>query len=370
MPSITVEQWDEEGFLGAETEWQALLGESDADPLFLSWHWMSSWWKIFRRADDRPCILAVYRGGQLIGLAPLYLHRAGYFRDWLPVWRLQFLGTRSGNDAGLRSEYLGFILHREWAAPAMKALLDHLQARCDWQEAHLQDVPQVHPMVQQLARLGQVRELTGQKAYSVATRGRFEDYLGQLGRNTRLKLFNRRKRLAALGTVELRKVRPEQIDSLVDALNHFDRERFGHDATMSSQARAQIHELQTAMPGLSVTEHSSLLYLDDRLLSVCINFKVAGRVYNMQLGYQQDFHKKISLGTLHLGHAIEAAFADPQVTCFDFLLGEGKNSDYKRHLATECLSASSWQVIRSPLLKTLFAVNDRGKRWLRRLSSS
>ncbi len=364
------EVWSETRFRKAGAEWQELLSHSDGDPLFLSWHWMQVWWNIFRRDRDRLHIVAVYQSGKLAGLAPLYLNRGHDLKGRLPVRRLEMMGCRTGDHSGLRSEYLGFILHRDHAKEALTKLLDNLRNQVDWQEVRLQDIPQQSPLTSQLSSLGMLREVTHQKAYSVNTRGQFADYLVQLGRNSRLKLFNRRKLLEKMGRVQLKQVQASEIDRLIDALNDFDRQRFGHDSTMSEQARSQIHDLQASMPGLSITEHSSLLYLDDQLLSVIINFRLGGRIYNMQLGYHQDFHRKISLGTLHLGYAIEAAFEDPSVDCFDFLLGEGKNSDYKRHLATDRLTASSWQVIRSPLLKLLYRVNDEGKRLIRRVGGN
>ena len=364
------EIWNEARFLEAGAEWQELLSNSDGDPLFLSWHWMQVWWNIFRRGQDRLHIVAAYRSDKLIGLAPLYLNRGRDLKGRLPVRRLEMLGCRTGDHSGLRSEYLGFLLHRGHVDEALSQLLGDLQALAVWQEARFQDIPQQSPLTEQLSSLGMLREITHQKAYSVNTRGQFADYLKQLGRNSRLKLFNRRKLLEKMGRIQLKQVQAAEIDRLIDALNDFDRLRFGHDSTMSDQARRQMHALQASMPGLSITEHSSLLYLDDQLLSVIINFRLGGRIYNMQLGYQQDFHRKISLGTLHLGYAIEAAFEDPEVDCFDFLLGEGKNSDYKRHLATDRLTASSWQVIRSPLLKLLYRVNDEGKRLIRRVGGN
>ena len=362
--------WDEDRFNRSENEWQQLLAQSDADALFLSWHWMHGWWQIFRKYSQELRILGVYRDEQLIGIAPLHLHRGLYLGGKLPSKRLELLGSCSGKPAGLLSEYLGFVLHRDFEKKALEAIIDSLDKLTSWQEIRLQHIPLESPLNNVLHHLGKIRELDRSTGYPIDTRGSFEDYLAGLGRNTRLKLFNRRKLLAGLGTVELRPVEEGGIDRLIDALNEFDKIRFGHDSTINALARRQFHQLHDSMPGLSITSHSSLLYLDDELLSVIINFRLGRCVYNMQLGYRPDFHKKISLGTLHLGYALEAAFEDPEIDRFDLLLGSGKNSDYKRHLTDRRREAASWQVLRSPLLRTLFAINDGGKALLRRLSSS
>jgi len=367
---LHIEFWDEARFATAAEEWQRLLANSDADPLFLSWHWMHGWWQNFRDFTDKLQLIAV-RGdqGELLGLAPLHRHTGHYLKGWLPVERLEFIGYCSDQPAGLMTEYLGFILHRAHTGPVLEKLLSVLKQDPSWQEFRAQNLLDQDPLTTALPELGSCRDPDRQSAYPVDTRGKFDDYLATLGRNTRLKLYNRRKLLGNLGRVGLRRVEAAGIDRLIDALNDFDRLRFDR-TTINERARRQIHALQASHPDLSITEHSTLLYLDDRLLSVIINFKLGRRIYNMQLGYQADFHRKISLGTLHLGYALEAAFADPDVDCFDLLLGGGKNSDYKRHLTTTSRQAASWQVLRSPLLKTLFAINDGGKRLLRRVSSS
>lgn len=362
---IRAEFHDEDWFFTAEEEWQQLLDASDADPLFLSWHWMYDWWQRFQRPGDRLRLLAAYRGDRLVGLAPLYQARTRYLRGLLPVQRLQFLGTGIRRSAGLRSEYLAFILDREQRDAGLAALLGKLRELDGWQEACFQDVPEEDPLTGDLHTLGKRRELDRQRAYPIDTRGRFEDYLAALGRNTRLKLYNRRKLLNSLGQVELRRAANDDLDALIDCLNRFDRTRFGHDSTINEATRAQLHALARNRPGLSVSRHSSFLLLDGEPLSVVINITLGARIYNMQLGFRPDFHKKISLGTLHLGYAIEQAFNDPDIECFDLLLGDGKNSNYKRHLTDLSREAASWQVMRSPLLKTLFAINDTGKRLLR-----
>ena len=104
------EVWSETRFLEAGAEWQELLSHSGGDPLFLSWHWMQVWWNIFRRDRDRLHLVAVYRSGKLIGLAPLYLNRGHDLKGRLSVRRLEMMGCRTGDHSGLRSEYLGFLL--------------------------------------------------------------------------------------------------------------------------------------------------------------------------------------------------------------------------------------------------------------------
>jgi hypothetical protein len=98
-----------------------------------------------------------------------------------------------------------------------------------------------------------------------------------------------------------------------------------------------------------------------------LNIFVAGKIYNIQLGYEEGFDSKISLGTLHLGYEIERAFADQTVYAFDLLAGDGKTSNYKERIADPHSNFESIMIVRSPLLKTVFWVNDSVKHLRKKL---
>jgi len=85
---------------------------------------------------------------------------------------------------------------------------------------------------------------------------------------------------------------------------------------------------------------------------------VDGKIYNIQLGFLDGLDKKISLGTLHLGYAIEMAFESEEIRSFDLLAGEGKKSNYKSHLAQKHATLESIQILRKPIIRLLYFVND------------
>ena len=73
-----------------EPEWNSLLQDSASDCLFLTWEWLSTWWK--HLAEERSlAVMAIRCGGELTGIAPCCVKPA----DWkqarlLPV--MEFLG--------------------------------------------------------------------------------------------------------------------------------------------------------------------------------------------------------------------------------------------------------------------------------------
>src|SRR6266571_5902357 len=103
-PMVEIEYvQDQDRFDGLREEWSALLPESGADNLFLTWEWLRTWWKHLS-GRRRLFIVAVRQGGRLLAIAPLS-RKPGGFARLLPI--LEFLGT---GTAG--SDYLDIIVRR------------------------------------------------------------------------------------------------------------------------------------------------------------------------------------------------------------------------------------------------------------------
>jgi len=82
---------DADRFARMAEEWDALLGDSAADGVFLTWEWLHTWWRHLG-GRRRLFLLAVRAGEQLVAVAPLALAPPQLDR-LLPFRTLQFLGT-------------------------------------------------------------------------------------------------------------------------------------------------------------------------------------------------------------------------------------------------------------------------------------
>ena len=108
MSALTLRRWGVDQWLGNAVAWKALLACSSADPLFLSWEWLTHWWQCYGGSLGRaPDILAFYRGEDLVGLAPLY-HRL-VMRGVLLAHSVQVIGLSWRDSEPLISEYLDVI---------------------------------------------------------------------------------------------------------------------------------------------------------------------------------------------------------------------------------------------------------------------
>ena len=84
---------DAADFAGLRGEWDELLQASESDCFFLTWEWLSTWWK--HLADDRElCILTVRDGDELVAIAP-FASRMRRCAGIVPVRSLEFLPRSS-----------------------------------------------------------------------------------------------------------------------------------------------------------------------------------------------------------------------------------------------------------------------------------
>ena len=72
----------------------------------------------------------------------------------------------------------------------------------------------------------------------------------------------------------------------------------------------------------------SIIMLDDVPISIQYNYVVNQRNYNIQAGFNESLHKKISLDICTLDMRSKPALNN-NYSAYDFLAGEGKNTQYK-----------------------------------------
>ena len=115
--------WEE--LRSLQPEWNALLATSSSDTLFLSWEWCEAWWKHY--GAGRPLhVLAAREGGDLIGIAPLYVDAYGSKRK-----ALRLIG-----DGSHDSDYLDCFVRQGREREVMSSFVDSLAERQgqDWHE--------------------------------------------------------------------------------------------------------------------------------------------------------------------------------------------------------------------------------------------
>ena len=339
-------------------EWRQCLAQSDADPLFMSWPWLYSWWETWSQVLGLDLMLlgAFNEADTLIGLAPFYTR---YLETpvGLRVKRLHVLGNAWRIEPTVRSEYSGFIAKRGEAAAIQSEIFTYL-ARQSWDELVICDITtdalaDWKPLVSRT--LGDVQYVprAADEGVRVNTSGSFEDWLNGLGKNTRLKAFNRRRYLHGLGNIRLETVRAEaDFSSFFVSLNQFHQQRWGKPAF--DRAALNFHRRFISRLNGEMQARCTTLYLDDRCISVLYDIDTGSGRYNLQSGYLESFDPKLSLGTLHLGYAIEEGFKEPSSNFYDLLAGSGKSTHYKSHFNGDGIQFRTMQLVRKSMMRLIY----------------
>lgn len=311
--------------------WSELEARGGCSSLFSCWEWQANWWRVWGRGRELHLYSVCDERGTVVGIAPLYL-RTYRFRKILRLRQLQWIGNVYGTDETVLSEYADVIAADGDRVAVAAALWQHLKSE-DWDEC-------VIAMIRAQGALLRA-PIAGFSAYSraegpgvrIGVSGRFSDYLATLSKHMRLRLFNRRAVLNALGTVEHLYADATNIAEFLDRLNQLDRLRWGRDCF--AEKSLDFHCAVAAAHAASGALRLSALKVNGETVSILYNIRFDGIEYNIQSAFVPDFHPKLSLGTLHLGFAIESAFGDSETRYFDLLFGNGKNEFYKRHYRGE-----------------------------------
>lgn len=362
MSALTLRRWGVDQWLGNAVAWKALLACSSADPLFLSWEWLTHWWQCYGGSLGRaPDILAFYRGEDLVGLAPLY-HRL-VMRGVLLAHSVQVIGLSWRDSEPLISEYLDVI-----AAPqdlgavrhaCLRLLLDepawtelvigYSAAGQQWRDAFARLAP---------ARGHYVRELDRSVSYQADLAQGFGPYLRDLGQSTRRSLWNLRRRLTDQGAVSLEFVAAGEIDGGFSDLNRLHQLRWKRPAFTGK--RLAFHRTLASRLATHAELAFSRLRVGGDVVSVLYDIRKGARQYNIKMAFDPAFSSRVSLGLIHLGYAMENA-ADHGISSYDFLAGPGRASDYKRHLSQSRRALSCVQMLRGRILPALYRWRDHAR---------
>ena len=119
---LSVERIEDDGVLDVlKDEWNNLLARSRSNTVFLTWEWIEAWWRCFRGQERLWLLVVKNSDGATVGIAPLYLDLERGVGG-VPLRCLRFVADRSAG-----SEYLDFIIAREYERQVFDALLEYLE---------------------------------------------------------------------------------------------------------------------------------------------------------------------------------------------------------------------------------------------------
>jgi CelD/BcsL family acetyltransferase involved in cellulose biosynthesis len=361
LAPLVARRWSVAQWHSHAPEWQALLARSQADPLFLSFEWLSSWWDCFGDSlGQSPEVLAFYRGTQLAGLAPLYRQRV-LRNGFLPAQSVQMMGLAWRDPEPLISEYLDVIGAEADLEPLREACVRQLLEDPVWSEFVIGFTASGAGWREAYQRYAHgerhyVRELDRSVAYQADLSGGFAAYLAGLEQSTRRSLWNLRHRLGGSGQVLLENVAEEGIGRAFEDLNRLHQLRWQRPAFTGRRLR--FHTTLARRLAARGELALSRLQVAGDVVSVLYDIRKGARQYNIKMAFDPAFSSRVSLGLIHLGFAMETA-SNQGVQLYDLLAGPGRANNYKRHLSQARRALSCVQMLRGPLLARLYRWRDR-----------
>lgn len=331
---------DPAAFAVLRDRWDALLQESPANCIFLTWEWLYTWWK--HLAGPRQLSLfVVHNGGELAAIAPLS-RRPPAPRRLLPFPAREFLG------AGIvGSDYLDLIVRRGSEPEALDALADALGATPLMLE--LAPVRRGTCFAAHLARgLGQrgwtASETTVNVCPFVSLSGHsWESYLASLRKQHR---YNFRHQLDVLQQrfdvrFELARTEAERREALNALISlHTKRWRLrGGSEVFEGAARLGFYDELTQLALKRGWLKLFLLRLDGRPAAALLGFLYQRVHFFYQMGFDPDF-AKYGVGQVGIGLTIRYALEEGAEEC-DFLRG---NETYKSDWANERRELGRWDL--------------------------
>jgi len=350
---------NEDAFFTMEDTWQECLSKSSANSLFSSWIWITSWWKTWQeRLNLNLLIFGVYNNRNLIGIVPCYTYLKNTARG-SRIKYCEFLGDYTASDDSIRSEYLDFIFPKGQYEEIIPLILEHLK-RYDIDELILKDMKANSATGEYFSKNYPKCIVGVDHGIKINCHQGFHPYLSSLGKNTRLKLYNRRKLLKSIRLYESEN--ESDISAFFNNLNLMHIERWQQPCF--SEHSLKFHS-RVANYFLNHGQLKCLTLKDNSgVKAVCYDITINATRFNIQLGFHSHPTSKVSIGTLMLGYAIEKAHNNKTIEYYDLLAGKGKNTFYKKNLNGQLTSFITCKIPFTWQSKLLFELR-RGRTLLK-----
>jgi CelD/BcsL family acetyltransferase involved in cellulose biosynthesis len=310
---------DEPGFLALREEWNALLGMSRANTIFLTWEWAHTWWR--HLSGGAALRLVVVRSGrEVVAIAPWLVRDRDVLRlELIPT--LQFLGTGSAG-----ADYLDVIVKPDVEAEALAALASYV-AQQPWQAdfSAMQPGARARFLAAGLAERGwRPAVRTSDVCPFIPMAGRtWEMYLGALGREHRYNFRRRLNRLQRDHAMQLERASTdEQRAVALEQLVRLHNERWagrGGSTAFHTRALIEFHREFSTLALANGWLRLFTLRADDTPAAALYGLAYGGTFSFYQAGFDARF-SPMSVGLVTMGLAIQSAFGEGLAE-YDFLHG-------------------------------------------------
>lgn len=310
--------------MSMEGEWQVLSDNTEGDLPFTTFEWYKMWWQSFSE-QNTMCLLVVHADGhagrKLVAALPLLARESA--REF-SIW------------ANTHSFRTGILCHREFGE-ALDVLASHLAAGSSWRELLVPYLPAdyaVHrQFVSSLRNMGlRVISTPGMQSPWLKVEGEFQEQMKTISRSRRESLNRKRRKLLdkSDGRVEITVGRVADLEERLEQCWMISSKTWKYRAGSSIASDEHRIAFYNAI-GCSSQDWLVLgmLYLDNNPIAFEYNLLYKGCVYNLKLGFDEEF-SKISPGIVLRLSMLEWVFEN-DVERYDYM---GNAADYKTMFST------------------------------------
>ena len=335
-------------------EWDALLGASASDSVFLTWDWLDAWWRAYG-GGRHPRLTELRDGGRLVGVAPFYVERERRFGR-IPFETAALIGDGSGD-----SDYLDLIAFPGRERDLLERFLEGDGRAHGWEVIRLREIPESSPFLPLLGEHASSRgwhwdEMRVGCPY-VDLPQDWDTYLRSLKPRMRTKIRSLVRTLESAHRVRLDMCRTqEDLDARLESLFDLHHKRWNlreESGVFESDAKrsfyADVSRRFLSRDWLRLYS----LSVDDRWLAHQFCFERGGTVHLLQEGFDPEWIEKgvgNVLRALVFGDCIERG-----VKRYDFLggvtehkLSWGAEVKYSRRVWTAGRGLKTWVYFEAP----------------------
>lgn len=300
--------------------WTELLAESESGSPFLTWEWMSTWWRIYGRGHLR-IVLVRDPDGRLVGLAPLQV----VWRRVLRLARWQ-AATFVGHGGDVTSEHLDVIVRRGFETVVADAVFDSLHddpaiAQIDLQPFRADSLVLPRLQMRWSALPGVVKRTTVSWCPFVVLPKSRADFVASRSRNYRKKLGEYERRMAKGLNPTLRRARtPDDVHGDLDGLMRLHQARWGQASrAFRSEAYRRFHAAFASLMLEAGALRLFTLESEGQALAAIYCLQYGRRYYYYQAG-REPARADARVGLVLMNRVLQEAI-DDGATVFDFLSG-------------------------------------------------
>jgi len=315
---MRVEEINDYGeFLALEKDWRNLLQKSE-HTVFLTWEWLSTWWKHYGK-DKKLLLLLVKENNEILGIAPLMY--SVYRMFGLRIGKVEFIGSP-------HSDYNDFILAKK-KLECIKLFVNYLFNHPEkWECIDLMDIPETSKNIAFLRELSKRTEKFHKCPYIPLPKS-YEEFLARLSSNQRRYIKKNLRKLEKAFEVEVTEcVEPHFINEGMAWLFKLHQKRWeskGFEGAFSDEKFRSFHLdiahifSQKGWLGLF------LLKLSGTPVAADYGFRYQSKYYAYLPGFDPKY-SKYSVGNMLRAYLIRK-FISEGLREFDFMRGA---EEYKK----------------------------------------